>query len=83
MTKLQLTLPGDDAMGGELYFEHASDSFAVNVNGQLMFLSLENAAKLRDYLSARLGGEPRASTPECICPNCGLRHGGSKIDGGF
>lgn len=23
------------------------------------------------------------SKGECICPTCGLRHGGSKIDGGF
>jgi hypothetical protein len=21
--------------------------------------------------------------PECICPKCGLRHGGSSLDGGF
>lgn len=24
-----------------------------------------------------------APTNECICPNCGLRHGGSNADGGF
>lgn len=22
-------------------------------------------------------------TPECICPTCGLRHGGAVVDGGF
>lgn len=57
-SKTQLTLEGEGGMGGELYFEHASDSFAVNLNGQLMFLSLEDAGRLRDYLSARLSHEP-------------------------
>ncbi len=28
----------------------------------------------------RLPHEPRG---ECICPTCGLRHGGSNVDGGF
>jgi hypothetical protein len=53
-SKLQLTLPGDGAMGGELYFERASDSFAVNLNGQLMFLELQKAGQLRDYLNEHL-----------------------------
>lgn len=53
-SKLQLTLPGDGAMGGEIYFERASDSFAVNLNGQLMFLELQRAGQLRDYLNAHL-----------------------------
>src|SRR5688500_3706666 len=46
-SKIQLTLPGEGGMGGELYLERASDSFAVNLNGQLMFLALANAGKLR------------------------------------
>lgn len=25
----------------------------------------------------------RPTTGECICPKCGLRHGGSNFDGGF
>lgn len=25
----------------------------------------------------------KALQPECICPTCGLRHGGSNVDGGF
>lgn len=57
-SKTQLTLEGDGGMGGDLYFEHASNSFAVNLNGQLMFLSLESATRLRDYLSTRLSHEP-------------------------
>jgi len=28
-------------------------------------------------------GGTRAPLPECICPTCGLRHGGSHLDGGF
>lgn len=26
---------------------------------------------------------PDAPKPECICPACGIRHGGSNVDGGF
>lgn len=29
-------------------------------------------------------GEPnRPPAAECICPKCGIRHGGSNLDGGF
>lgn len=36
----------------------------------------ETYADLRARFIAR-------SLPECICPKCGLRHGGSNVDGGF
>lgn len=76
-SKSQLTLRGEGGMGGELYFEHAADSFAVNLNGQLMFLSLPDAATLRDYLIARLGGETKANPVplvDLLCPNCAAVH---------
>lgn len=31
-------------------------------------------------LMLETSGEP---TGECICPTCGIRHGGSNLDGGF
>lgn len=44
-------------------------------------LNIAQARALRDWLNRVLPNEPPSS--ECICPTCGLRHGGSKSDGGF
>lgn len=40
----------------------------------------DQAAQIVEQMERDMRHAPRG---ECICPNCGLRHGGSNVDGGF
>jgi hypothetical protein len=68
MTNPMSEVLGVGIMSGNVVNVHVKDAYA--------------AVRVRDYISA-LVLSPVEQPKECICPTCGLRHGGSNVDGGF
>lgn len=67
----------------EARLRHCSENTKDEYLHELAGRSADTIASLRAEV-ARLRGAMDAQTDECICPKCGIRHGGRHVaDAGF